>query len=428
MVSLAAASNELVNPNLHVVLVHYPIGLLTIGVLIECLSFLWPDEHRGPRHAGRWMVLLGALSMVPTAFAGMYALADVHGTELPRDGHQLLVRHGWSQAAATALTVFATLVWLSGSDRWRRGVRVPVLLMLLGGVGMMTFGAYLSGEAVYAHGAGVSPMGHEPERESAGAATTNPTAATQPAERTVARGERGLAYVLPPLQGHLVGAGCVVAASLAGMGLGLRRVAAGREAEQNMLEAKADVARRHEGPSGTGNAVDMGRSGPGMQSLLLSKSLNPGVQVAARAPVVPAARFFVLALVLAVLTAAAGYWYLAREAGLWADVSAELGSRASLPDRVHAFTRSLLGTPFERDRETKQFEHARRAFHVVGGVATIVLLAVLAAVARWVRRSRWALLLVSTLLLAVVAAQTWLGALLLYEGPEGAVTRFERQE
>src|SRR5437764_8879087 len=68
-------AHEFISPNLHVVLIHYPLGLLIAGALIELFSFLW--SRSGFRTAGRWMILLGALSAVPTTFSGIYALNSV---------------------------------------------------------------------------------------------------------------------------------------------------------------------------------------------------------------------------------------------------------------------------------------------------------------------------------------------------------------
>src|SRR4051794_16900043 len=73
---MTANSTEFVSPNLHVVLVHSPLALLVAGILIELFSFLgW--RRGGFRSAGRWMLLLGALTMAPTALSGLYALHDV---------------------------------------------------------------------------------------------------------------------------------------------------------------------------------------------------------------------------------------------------------------------------------------------------------------------------------------------------------------
>src|SRR5438046_1216547 len=70
---------EFINPNLHVALIHYPIAMLITGTLIEIFSFLW--RRSGFRAAGRWMILIGALSMVPTLTSGIYAFRDVLATD-----------------------------------------------------------------------------------------------------------------------------------------------------------------------------------------------------------------------------------------------------------------------------------------------------------------------------------------------------------
>src|SRR3954454_23424604 len=72
---------ELVSPNLHVVLVHFPLALLAAGLLVEVFSFLY--RRSTVRVAGRWMILLGALSLVPTALTGAYARAYVPRRSLP---------------------------------------------------------------------------------------------------------------------------------------------------------------------------------------------------------------------------------------------------------------------------------------------------------------------------------------------------------
>ena len=70
-------AKEFINPNLHVILIHYPLGLLVVGTLIELFSFLgW--RNSAFRAAGRWMLLIGILSLTPTMFSGLYALADVN--------------------------------------------------------------------------------------------------------------------------------------------------------------------------------------------------------------------------------------------------------------------------------------------------------------------------------------------------------------
>lgn len=43
---------QLINPNLHVILIHVPIGMLMIGTLIELLSFLWRGVDSASRGGG----------------------------------------------------------------------------------------------------------------------------------------------------------------------------------------------------------------------------------------------------------------------------------------------------------------------------------------------------------------------------------------
>jgi uncharacterized membrane protein len=167
---------EFINPNLHVVLVHYPIGLLVLGMLIECFAWLgW--RRSGFRAAGRWMIFLGVLSGIPTAFAGLYALADVARMGLAPDeaagswadvlaasplvradgGHawEMATRHAWINAFTTAVLTFVVVLWVGSSDAWRRRLYWPTLLVLLAGLGGVATGAWYGGEMVYRHGVGV---------------------------------------------------------------------------------------------------------------------------------------------------------------------------------------------------------------------------------------------------------------------------------
>src|SRR4051794_20292631 len=120
-------SGEFILPNWHVVLIHYPLGLITFGVLIEILSFFWREST--VRHAGRWMMLLGALSSIPTVTMGMYAFRDVVVPGSINEMHtwrdvarrspwtaeqwEHMQRHIWLAAIGTGLAVIAAFLWLA---------------------------------------------------------------------------------------------------------------------------------------------------------------------------------------------------------------------------------------------------------------------------------------------------------------------------
>src|SRR5205807_2675734 len=63
------------NPNYHVILIHYPLGVFVLGVILEMFSFFW--RKSSVRSAARWMILLGALLSIPAATSGIAALDEV---------------------------------------------------------------------------------------------------------------------------------------------------------------------------------------------------------------------------------------------------------------------------------------------------------------------------------------------------------------
>ena len=67
-------SDEFIHPNWHVILIHFPLGLLGTGIIVELLSFLW--RRSGFRIAGHWMILIGSLLCIPAATTGIYAFRD----------------------------------------------------------------------------------------------------------------------------------------------------------------------------------------------------------------------------------------------------------------------------------------------------------------------------------------------------------------
>jgi uncharacterized membrane protein len=159
-------AKEFINPNWHVLLIHYPLGVFVLGMVIELFSFL----YRGTtlRAAGRWMILLGALSAVPTALSGIYAFANVARMDLPQgvsnadqpwhevwsqtqlnaEQKEHLGRHAWSQAIATGVCALLATLALGCSDEWRRKLYIPILLGLLFGLVAMLWGAWHGGEMV----------------------------------------------------------------------------------------------------------------------------------------------------------------------------------------------------------------------------------------------------------------------------------------
>lgn len=361
-------ADELLRPNWHVALIHFPMGLLITGVLIELLSFGWRNVSL--KTAGRWMIFLGALAMIPASLSGLYAFSDVMrtdnaagpyaiwgetvvGSPLAGGAYLALQRHAWMQGVATVLCLLGSVLWAGLSDRGRRFFHVPAMGLILLGVGVMVAGAWFGGEAIYGHGAGVRlAQSDAPEFDPAaqGAATT----ATR------------IAWYLPPLQTHLALAGLAFAVCLGALAVCMRAIA---EADEVQLRA----LRRDE-----------------------IEAMLDDMEPAPQRPALPTLRFWVLGFLLALLAAASGWWFLAYDSDLW---------------EFAALQEMTLGSP-------------RRLYHVVLGAGAIGLPLALAIAVRLAPRSKAVLGILAAVLVAVMGVQTWLGILLLLDTPEGPPTGF----
>jgi uncharacterized membrane protein len=349
-------ADRFIVPNLHVILIHYPIALLFLGTAIEVLSFLW--RRSGLRSAGRWMILLGALSMLPAAASGMFAFSSLidQGT-LSDIQYHLLKDHGIWQGVAAVLSAVVVVLWLGCSEKWRKKLYWPSLILLVLAVVMSISAAWDGGEAVFRHGTGVVE------------------ATTQPASR-------GLSYYFDPLEWHLIFAGFMAAFALGALGTAYRRIARGNELRRL--------------PSDTDETP------------------------------VSATRFWLVAVVFALLTATVGLWYLSVSTEAWSVAMNKVAPHGNVFDRVHAFLRTLLFDSkvgiFGEKLRTGDINYPRRAYHVGNGVFLIVVTILLAAHARWRPRKTIMLTLLAILLILSLAAQVWLGSLMLFEGPQGSVT------
>ena len=68
--------DQFISPNLHAILIHYPLALITVGTFIELFAFLW--RRSSFRASGRWMILLGVIALGPALTSGLYAMGSVN--------------------------------------------------------------------------------------------------------------------------------------------------------------------------------------------------------------------------------------------------------------------------------------------------------------------------------------------------------------
>lgn len=369
--------HELIHPNWHVPLIHYPIGLLTLGLAVELFSFLY---RRGTlRAAGRWMLLLGALSCLPAATSGIYAYYDTirhAGLEekpetepaqkawyqLTRDAQNHLSNqqwddlkhHIWRAASGTVIVIFGVLLYLAASDRWRRRFYFPSLLLILFATVVLMSGAWHAGESIYTRGTAI-------QRDATGVVLD--------ADHldAAARG------IFPPMQMHVIFAGVMIAMALAALGVSIRALVTLGPAPEKNPPSLPGARENHD------------------TAYADSPVVQRQMTVIEPPPRVYAARFWLMALLLGAATATGGVWV----AGWSWD----------------AF-KPLIAQP-------------RDLAHLILGAALLLLLVVLAAITRWAARRKWMLGALSLLLVLIIAAQIWMGILLMYDGSNGGASLYQ---
>jgi uncharacterized membrane protein len=142
---------------LHPALVHAPLVLLPATAVVDLLAALSPRDRRLDRAARRlwWATAGGSL------FVGLTGMAASQEIELKSDhARDMMFVHG--------IANFALVLSAFGVASWRARNRASLTSALTGlfATGASLYTAYLGGELVYSHGAGVKALG--------GAATGTP--------------------------------------------------------------------------------------------------------------------------------------------------------------------------------------------------------------------------------------------------------------
>jgi uncharacterized membrane protein len=136
-------------PNLHPMLVHFPIVLWTVAAALTLGALIRSSERM--REMGRWALYLGTLSALATVASGFLA-ADGLGHDSP--GHDLVHVHRNIMIGATVLGLAA-----SAAAHWGRdggGLGILAVMLVVATAGVMTLGADRGAALVYTYGMGVA--------------------------------------------------------------------------------------------------------------------------------------------------------------------------------------------------------------------------------------------------------------------------------
>lgn len=369
---------HLISPNIHVILVHFPLGIFVLGVFLETFSFLW--RRSTARLAARWMILFGALLSIPAALSGIDALKDVaerSRQELSDTQWGLLQKHLCLTSIGAGIAAIASVIGLGLSDHLRKRLYIPLLIALMAAAGLMTFGSHFGGEGIFLEGVAVRLKG-------------------KPAA--------GLAYYAPPRSSHVLTAGLAIAVGLGALGASFRVLSAARQRDEEAV-AERELAALQPAASTVPRRVP--------DDLTVARTLNSGAQLLP--PRVPAARFWLLSTLLAIITFGLGTWYMLRENDFFE-------SHRATPSQVG---NELWTTAWATSKDPNQGTwHNRRLAHIALGAALVVLPLLLAAAVRVATRQRWLVAILCVLLIFIVASEIWIGVLLLHDSTEGPLLKF----
>lgn len=150
-------------PNLHPIVVHFPIALLAIAVLVDCIR-LAKSEHTGLNLTVQILYGVGTLGLISAFLSGREATETV---EVAGQAFSVLASHeNWALAT---MIFFITFFGLRFAAYWyqldtRKSISVISVALGLIGMGLVTITGDRGGELVFGHGIGVAAV-EELQRE-----------------------------------------------------------------------------------------------------------------------------------------------------------------------------------------------------------------------------------------------------------------------
>jgi uncharacterized membrane protein len=143
-------------PNIHPLIVHFPIGLLLAAAAIDCAAWIYRC-HRSLRFAATVLYVSGTISLIVAYFTGRAAAETVW---LPGMAHAAIKAH-WDWAFRT-VTFFGAMTVLRVVLLWRQGptpkpAAIGALALVgLVGVVLIVETADRGARLVYGHGVGIA--------------------------------------------------------------------------------------------------------------------------------------------------------------------------------------------------------------------------------------------------------------------------------
>ena len=137
-------------PNLHPLIIHFPIVLWAVAVLADLTSLF--SGKSWLKHMAVALYTLGALSALAAYFSGEQA---IDGVSLPMQGELTASKH--SDWGHYTLYFFGGYTLIRLLFLWNKNKWVAIVLFILGtsGLGIVAKTADLGGKLVYKYGVGI---------------------------------------------------------------------------------------------------------------------------------------------------------------------------------------------------------------------------------------------------------------------------------
>lgn len=389
MLAAEVLPRHVISPNIHVILVHFPLGIFVFGLFLEVFGFLW--RRSTVRIAAHWMVLFGGLLAVPAAMSGIDALKDVVDNSHPAlsDVQWMILRkHVLITSIGAGLAALTVTAALGLTDIWRRRLWVywALLIPLVAAAGLLTFGSHFGGEGIYLQGIAVRLKGDAAS---------------------------GFEYWAPAQSMHVLMAGLSTAITLGALGMSIRVLIGARAVEDEAVTEKELQLLHEPEPAGVPPVVEVPTAvtvPAGANDMTVARTLN--ADAALPMPRLPAARFWLLGTLLFLMTFGFGVWLLISQE----DTDFLTNNKPT----VSSVWQEVYGTA----TNTKKLAENRRGTHILLGVTLVVLPLILALGVRFGPRRRIIVGLLCSAILVLLAAEIWLGVLLLHDQASGPLYRF----
>ncbi len=137
-------------PNIHPMLIHFPIALIIITFIVDILGISL--KQKSLIQAGTVTTAGAFLGAIIAVISGLMVEDSVW---MPAAAHEILETHELFGFIALSIIAIMAIIRLAMRDKLEGGMRW--LMVTLGAIScaVVINGAYLGGEMVYTHGAGV---------------------------------------------------------------------------------------------------------------------------------------------------------------------------------------------------------------------------------------------------------------------------------